>query len=261
MSDVDLAPGPPRHPARDPAPAGAPAGLRLRHVRGRSPSSSRASWARRGFLIYMTLFVVVLDRLERARGPTTRRAVRRVPVHLPDPDPQPPGVVRRPADPARAEPPGGARPGDRRAGPAGGRAGARRHGVPGPRGGLAADGRRRGRHPRLPALGAAQPAQRARRAAEAGHRSAQQHQTSQRHQPADERADEEVLGQPVHPVLLVRRGQLGPAQQALGRDHDRGGGEVAGQPEPEDEDPLERTEQPAALERRSGPRDAPGGRS
>ena len=55
-----------------------------------------------------------------------------------------------------------ARQGHRRAGPAGQRAGARGHGVPRPRGGVAADGRRRGRHPRLPALGAEVPAQRAR---------------------------------------------------------------------------------------------------
>src|SRR5215212_9907929 len=78
--------------------------------------------------------------------------------------------------------------------------------------------------------------------------SAQKNQTSQRHQPADERADEEVLRQPVHLVLLLRRGELGPAQEALGGDHDRCGGEVAGQRQPEDEDPLQRTEQTAALE-------------
>ena len=114
------------------------------------------------FLIYMTLFVVVWvgwNLLAPEDLP-----VRQLPVHLPDPDAQPPGVVRRTADPARAEPAGGARPGDRRAGPAGQRARPRRHGVPGPRGRLAADGAGRGRHPRLPALGAARAAQRARRA-------------------------------------------------------------------------------------------------
>ena len=97
------------------------------------------------FLIYMTLFVIVWITLERPGpgGPP----VRPVPVHLPDPDAQPPGVVRRSADPARAEPPGDARQGGRRAGPPGQRPRPRRHGVPGPRGGLAADVRGRGRHP------------------------------------------------------------------------------------------------------------------
>ena len=97
------------------------------------------------FLIWMTVFVSVWifwnwlapDALE----------VGQLPLHLPDPDPEPPGLVRRAADPARAEPPGGPRPGDRRAGPAGRRPRARRHGVPGPRGRLAADGRQRGRRP------------------------------------------------------------------------------------------------------------------
>ena len=42
-----------------------------------------------------------------------------LPVHPAQPDLLDPGVVRRPADPARAEPPGVARPGHRRAGPRG----------------------------------------------------------------------------------------------------------------------------------------------
>ena len=57
------------------------------------------------FLIYMTLFVVVWLGWN-ALAPE-RPALRRLPVHLPDPDAQPAGVVRRAADPARAEPAGG----------------------------------------------------------------------------------------------------------------------------------------------------------
>ena len=116
------------------------------------------------FLMWMTVFVVVWVGWNTLAP--ERPAVRPLPVHLPDPDPQPAGVVRRAADPARAEPPGGPRPGDRRAGPPGQRARPRRHGVPRPRGRLAADGRRRGRDPRLPALGAARAARRAGRADE-----------------------------------------------------------------------------------------------
>ena len=66
------------------------------------------------FLIGMTVFVLLWV------GGTSWRpgpAVRPVPVHLPDPDPQPAGVVRRSADPARAEPPGRPRPGGAGAGP------------------------------------------------------------------------------------------------------------------------------------------------
>ena len=114
------------------------------------------------FLAYMTAVRPDLGLLEPARA--RRPEVGRVPLHLPDPDAQPAGVVRRAADPARPEPAGAAGQGHRRAGPPGQHPGARRHGVPRPRGGLAADGRRRGRHPRLPALGAAFAAGRDRRA-------------------------------------------------------------------------------------------------
>ena len=113
------------------------------------------------FLMWMTV-VVVFWIAWNTLAPA-RPAVRRVPVHLPDPDPQPAGVVRRAADPARAEPAGVARQGRGRAGPPGQRPRPRGHGVPGPRGRLTADGRRRGRDPRLPAVRAAVAARRPRR--------------------------------------------------------------------------------------------------
>ena len=50
-----------------------------------------------------------LDRLEHRRPRPTCGST--LPVHLPHPDARPAGVVRRPADPARAEPPGRPRPG------------------------------------------------------------------------------------------------------------------------------------------------------
>ena len=99
--------------------------------------------------------------------------LRPLPVHPAQPGLLHPGRVRRPADPARPEPPDRPRPGRPGAGPRGQRAPARRHRVPGPRGGRDPDRARRGRHPGLPALGAAAPARRgppARRGA-AGRRS------------------------------------------------------------------------------------------
>ena len=100
------------HPAADRPPPAASTPTRS--------AGSRRTFARfmgtARFLIYMTLFVAVwLLWNWLAPGPIR---VRRLPVHLPDPDAQPAGVVRRAADPARAEPAGGPGPGDRRAGPA-----------------------------------------------------------------------------------------------------------------------------------------------
>ena len=67
------------------------------------------------FLICMTVFVAVWVAWN---APGARRpALRRVPLHLPHAHAQPAGVVRRAADPARAEPPGRPRPGGPRAGP------------------------------------------------------------------------------------------------------------------------------------------------
>ncbi len=86
----------------------------------------------------------------------------------------------------------------------------------------------------------------------------EQDQRCKRHQPADKAPDQEVLRQPVDAVLLRLRPQLGKPQQALGRDHDAGRGELAGHPEAEDEQAFHRPEEPAALELGRGVVDAAG---
>ena len=173
-------PGPSRHQRRAPRAAGGdePPAPRLDTPRETRRQLVRRPERRRGRVRRLRRVVrplhghrevpdlhdAVRHRLGRCGTPLApaRPALRRLPLHLPDADAQPAGVVRRPADPARAEPAGAPRQGDRRAGPPGQRPRPRRHGVPGPRGGLAADGGRRGRHPRLPALRAARAAQRPR---------------------------------------------------------------------------------------------------
>ena len=112
------------------------------------------------FLIGMTVFVRRLDRSGTSMAPESLRFDPYA-VHLPHPDPQPAGVVRRPADPARAEPAGRPRPGRPRAGPQPRRAQPRRHRVPHPRGGRPAHRAVRRGDPRLRALRAARPARRA----------------------------------------------------------------------------------------------------
>ena len=114
------------------------------------------------FLVWMTVFVVVWVLLEHLRA--RRPAVRPVPVHPPDPDASPAGLVRRAADPARAEPAGRPRPGRRSS-----RTAAARDAAIADTEFLAREiaalriAPRRGRHPRLRALRAARPARGARR--------------------------------------------------------------------------------------------------
>ncbi len=84
------------------------------------------------FIVWMTVLIIAVGAVERLRA--ARHAVRPLPVHLPDPDAVAPGVLRRPADPARAEPAGRPGPGQPRTGPQAGRAQHRRHRVPDPRG-------------------------------------------------------------------------------------------------------------------------------
>ena len=74
------------------------------------------------FLMWMTRLRRHLGRLERCSRPSDLQ-FDELPVHLPDPVAVPAGVVRRSADPARAEPAGAARQGDRGAGPSGQRPG------------------------------------------------------------------------------------------------------------------------------------------
>ena len=134
-------------PAAPPRPAAASrAGRSLRPtvdpeaVRRGSPSGSPGSSASWRFIVYMTAFIVVWVLLERLRAGAA--AVRPVPVHLPHPAAVAAGLVRRAADPARAEPPGRPRPGAVRARTAAGTERLhRRHRVPHPRGGRAARSR------------------------------------------------------------------------------------------------------------------------
>jgi CBS domain-containing protein/sporulation protein YlmC with PRC-barrel domain len=111
------------------------------------------------FLIGMTVFVgrSGCSGTRGAREP----ALRPVPLHLPHADPQPAGLVRRAADPPRAEPAGRPRPGRPGAGPQPGRAQPRRHRVPHPRGRRPAARVAGPGHPRLRARRAARPARRA----------------------------------------------------------------------------------------------------
>ena len=208
------------------------------------------------FLIYMTLFVVFWI-VWNVSWPDDS------PMRF---DPYPfifltlmlsPGVVRRTADPAGPEPPGGARPGDRRAGPLCGLPRPRGHGVPRARGGVAADGGRRGRHRDFLRSELRSSSASSTNAPRPAPRSAQQHQTSQRHQPADERADQEVLGQPVHAVLLGGRGQLGPAEQPFAATTMAAAVRLPARPSPRMKIRSSGPSSRPPLSRRSGPRDAP----
>ena len=102
--------GPPGPAARGPPQPVQPPVVRPGGVRPGSASGSPGSWAPRRFLVYMTVFVLALARLERpGRGracgstPTRSSSCTLMLVAA--------GVLRRAADPARAEPPGRPRPG------------------------------------------------------------------------------------------------------------------------------------------------------
>ncbi len=112
------------------------------------------------FLFGMTVFVDDLAGVEHLRQPVAAVRPPRDELHAPDPDPVAAGVLRRPAHPARAEPPGRPRPGRIGAGPRPRRAQPRRHGVPHPRGRCFADRITGHGNSRLPPLRAAAAARR-----------------------------------------------------------------------------------------------------
>ena len=108
--------------------AASAARLRPRGVRA-VLGADRAFLGTGRFLVYMTVFIIMWVIWNvRAR----RSAVRPVPVHLPDADAVAPGLVRRAADPAGAEPPGRPRPGHPASRTASRTSVHRRHRVPDP---------------------------------------------------------------------------------------------------------------------------------
>src|SRR5699024_2205505 len=75
-------------------------------------------------------------------------------------------------------------------------------------------------------------------------------QAGERDEPADEAPDEEVLGDLVDVRLLLAGvgGQLRPPDEPLGGDDQARGGHLTREPETEDEETLQRAEEPPALQ-------------